>query len=108
MIKQSLKEWTEEGKKRFGDNYAEWKFLCPACGHVASGQDFKEVAAKPNDMYQGCIGRHNGKGKNPDKDDNENGCNWAAFGLFGTMGKGRIIIAEDGAEVEVFDFAEVE
>ena len=33
------------------------------------------------------------------------GCNWAAYGFFGTLGKGRLIIMEDGEEVEVFAFA---
>ena len=33
------------------------------------------------------------------------GCNWAAYGFFGTMGKGRTVIMEDGKKVEVFAFA---
>lgn len=108
MIKQSLREWTEEGKERFGENYEDWKFKCPSCGHIASGKDFKDAGADANDMYQTCIGRHNGKGAYSKKaKDKGNGCNWAAFGLFKTIGKGRIVISEDGTEVEVFDFAEV-
>lgn len=103
MIKQTLDEWKKEAESRFGDKTAHWKFVCPRCGNTQSPQDFvdagvdKEEAA--SDSYQGCIGR-----KVKDK-----GCDWAAYGLFGTMGKGRIVIApDDGREVEVFDFAEVE
>lgn len=106
MQRQTLEEWLSEGKKRFGDDFTNWKFRCPACGHVASGQDFKKLGAKPNDMYQICIGRANGKGTDGMKGKDEgNGCNWAAFGLFGTLDKGRIVITPEGKEVEVFDFA---
>lgn len=109
MIKQNLNEWRKEGTRRFGDDFENWKFICPACGHIASGKNFKDAEAEPNDMYQTCIGRHNGKGNDGmESKDEGNGCNWAAFGLLGTMGKGRTVIAEDGSEVEVFDFAEVE
>ena len=101
---QTLKEWQEEAKRLFGDNAKQWKFKCPACGHVASVQDFLNVGADANSAYQECIGRHTGKGS-PKKGDTS-GCNWAAYGLFKTMGKGRTVIADDGTKVEVFDFAE--
>lgn len=108
MIKQTLEEWQSEGKRRFGDDFKNWKFKCPACGHVASGQDFKDAGADPDDMYQTCIGRHNGKGADGMRGkDNGYGCNWAAFGLFGNLGKGRIVVNE-GEEIQVFDFAEAE
>lgn len=32
----------------------------------------------------------------------EDGCDWASFGLFGTLGKGDIVVDEDGSEIEVF------
>lgn len=106
MEKQSLTEWLEEGKKRFGEDFKNWKFKCPACGHVSSIKDFIDAGADANDAYQMCIGRVNGKGADGMKGKDEgNGCNWAAFGLFGTFGKGRIVVNE-GKETEVFDFAE--
>jgi hypothetical protein len=106
MITQTLDEWMAEGKARFGEDLTNWKFKCPACGHVASGQDFKDVGADTNDMYSVCIGRKNGKGVDAMKSkDKGNGCNWAAFGLFRTLGKGRIVLNE-GKEVDVFDFAD--
>lgn len=108
IVKQTLKEWLDEGKERFGDDFLKWRFKCPACGHVASGQDFKDAGADPNDMYQACIGRHNGKGADGMKGKDEGfGCNWAAFGLFGNLSKGRVVVTPEGKEVEVFDFAEV-
>lgn len=110
MTKQSLKEWQEEGKKKFGD-LKNWAFKCPACGHVATVQDFLDAGGDINDSYQNCIGRINGKGENGMKGkDKGYGCNWAAYGLFGTLGKGRVITitTPEGKEVElaeVFDFS---
>lgn len=104
MIRQPLQEWLEEGKQKFGEDFTNWKFKCPACGHVASGQEFKDLGANLNDMYQICIGRINSKGTKNGKDEG-NGCNWAAFGLFGNLGKGRIIITPENKEIQVFEFA---
>ncbi|SET95427.1 hypothetical protein SAMN05421676_11245 [Salinibacillus kushneri] len=104
MEKLTLNEWLEEGSKLFGENKLKWKFKCPACGHLASIEDFVEHDADPNDAYQKCIGRVNGKGTK-NQTDLGHGCNWAAYGLFGTLDKGRTVISEDGDEVSVFDFA---
>ena len=107
MKKQTLEEWMTEGKKLFGEDFKTWKFKCPACGHVSSVQDFIDAGRDANDAYQDCIGRVNGKGDKNGKDKGF-GCNWAAYGLFGTLGKGRIVINPEGKEIEVFDFAKPE
>lgn len=52
------------------------------------------------------IGRFTGKGI-PQKN-SKDGCNWAAYGLLGTLGKGDIVKLPDGKEVEVFKMAEAE
>ena len=65
-------EWLAEGKRLFGDRLVDYRFRCPKCGNVASGQEFKDAGAGPNAMCCECIGRHV-KGK---------GCDWAAYGLF--------------------------
>lgn len=90
-------EWRTEGKRRFGENFEDWKFKCPSCGNIANGQEFKEAGAEPNDMYQNCIGRFNGKTK---------GCDWAAYGFFDICTV-HIKTNEDKL-VPVFDFAEEE
>ncbi|MBE7053379.1 MAG: hypothetical protein E7391_03790 [Ruminococcaceae bacterium] len=82
-------QWKEEGKRRFGDNFENWKFVCPKCGNVASGKEFKEAGAEPNAMYCECIGRYT----------NDKGCNWAAYGLFDICS-----VHVDGQPV--FEFAE--
>lgn len=104
MIKQTLAEWMNDGKELFGEDYSNWKFKCPACGHISSIQQFKESDADPNDAYQVCIGRVNGKGTK-NQTDLGYGCNWAAYGLFKTIGKGRTVVTDEGKEVKVFDFA---
>lgn len=102
MITQPLDEWRKEASVKFGARGRNWKFFCPKCGNVQSGQDFVDrghtLEQAANNAYVDCIGRHfEGVG-----------CNWAAYGLFGTLGKGRIVIDEDGKEHEIFDFAPVE
>lgn len=106
MIKQTYEEWIAEGRELFGKDFIDWKFVCPACGRVSSGWDFKEAGGEPNDMYQCCIGRLNGNMRPSSKALDGNGCDWCAFGLLKTLGKGRIVVKDD-QEIEVFDFAPV-
>jgi hypothetical protein len=108
MKEYTHQQWLDELKSRFGENIIDWAFKCPACGKVSTGKEFKDAGAAPDDMYQTCIGRFNGKGKpyldgkGPYKD----GCDWAAYGLFGTLNKGDIVIAKNGNRIEVFPMAE--
>lgn len=95
---QKFDEWEQEGIKLFGEDKKKWKFICPRCGHVASIQDFLDIGCDANDAFQNCIGRMK-KGI---------GCDWAAYGLFGTLGKGKIVISQEGKKVNVFDFAKEE
>lgn len=76
-----------KGERLFGADTAKWRFKCPRCGRVTTGQEFKEAGATPNDMYQCCIGRF----------DNSKGCDWAAFGLFD-------ICTTHVGDIPVFDF----
>lgn len=107
MKTMKIKEWKETGKKLYGDEPINWKWKCPACGHVASAMDFQKLNTDPSRAYQECIGRVNGKGTS-NGEDNGNGCKWTAFGLFKTLGKGINIVTEDGHEVEVFKYANAE
>ena len=109
MAEYSKEEWLNELRKRFGENQLNWAFVCPACGKITKMSEFKEAGAKPNDAYSTCIGRHNGKGVSgmsiKKGEHPSGGCDWAAFGLFGTLGKGDIVISEDGTKTEVFAIA---
>jgi len=42
-----LNEWLKEGKRIYGIDYANWKFVCPKCGKVQSVNSVvKEVGRK--------------------------------------------------------------
>ena len=103
-----VSEWLAEGTRLFGNEVRKWRFKCPMCGKVYSVQEFIDAGGKggPNGAYQECIGRYKGAGSPGAKDGNPDGCNWVAYGLFGTAGKGRLVQSDDGAVFEVFHYAE--
>lgn len=101
------KEWVEEGMRRFGKDWGNWKFECPMCGHVASIDEFKEAGAKdPNSAYQECIGRYTGKGS--PKEGDSSGCNWASYGLLGIPKGGTVVLTGEDTGTHIFSFAELE
>lgn len=88
-------ELVAEAAARFGNDPLKWAFVCPSCGDIANGEDFREALAKhprtnlrtdepviASDIVgKECIGRTLGalsrkayKGR---------GCDWAAYGLLG-------------------------
>lgn len=77
------KEWVAEGRRRFGSDSMKWQFVCPACGHVQSVQDYKDAGAPEGAVGFSCVGRYlNGT----PRDAFEAGagpCNYAGGGLFG-------------------------
>lgn len=104
-----VSEWLNEGKRRYGPDPLDWKFMCPICGRVYTAREHQEAGSSgPNSAYQECIGRYLGAGSYSKGKGNTNGCNWCAYGLFGTAGKGRLIEDQDGSVVEVFCFADEE
>lgn len=94
MIEQPLSEWKADAVNRFGEDVEQHIFKCPKCGRENKVSEFKEYTDSPDSAVVNCIGRYIP----------EIGCNWAAYGLFGTMGKGRVVILPNGDKVEVFDF----
>jgi len=93
-MKYTKKEWLAELENRFGKDQKNWAFVCPACGKISTVKEFNDVGANVNNAFQECIGRYTGK-EAPTKE-NKGGCNWAAYGLFGTLTGGDIVTAEDG------------
>lgn len=99
-------EWLAEGRRRFGEVYADWKFVCPICAHVASVGDFEQYADKgstPSSATCECIGRYTGakefkpKGQGP--------CNYAGYGLF-RLNPVHVIGLNPDKPVHSFAFAE--
>jgi len=109
-------EWMAKGTALYGEK-ANWAFKCPACGRVNTMGEFASILGTEK-MYQAafkCIGRVNGLGvsgmaankknlKIRDKAQ-ETGCDWAAGGLFRTLGKGYTVIDNGGDKTDVFPFA---
>lgn len=106
MIEQTRAEWLLEAGRRFGRDPLSWRFVCPRCGHEQTALDFVRLDAEPKRVYTECIGRALPADQARARfEDGPGPCDWAAFGLLGTLGKGRLVLAEDGSSVEVFDFA---
>ena len=105
MIRQTHDEWWAEAHKRF-EHREDVAFQCPACKHIATLRDFKDAGLDPEDAATNCIGRLTGKGVDFFKvgKDKGDGCNWCAYGLFGTLNGGRVVVMPDGKEILVFDF----
>lgn len=109
MNTYTLDEWRSKLRDSFGTQARDFKFVCPACGKVTSVAEFVEAGLSEDDAcnaaYQECIGRYTGAGS-PEKD--KQPCNWAAYGLFGTLGNGAIVVTPEGKRIEVFAIAETE
>ena len=86
-------EFMAEGKKRFGENRDEWRFVCIACGHVQSIGDFmrRHPGEKREDVanwiFLSCEGRR----------DKSVGCNWALGGLLHLQER---MLVETGTETD--------
>jgi len=100
---QTVADWQSEMRSKYASS-DDVAFVCPACGHIATAKEHVDAGGTLNNAPQQCIGRTTGKGTKNQKDLGD-GCNWAAFGLFGTLGKGRAIVFPDDSRCEVFDFA---
>ena len=102
-IKMTHAEWEAEAKKRFGDDFMNWAFECPACKHVATVTDYKNAGAKTAAVAQECVGRYLG-GRSAMYDEGPGPCDYAGYGLFRLSPI--IVVHPDGVEQQVFAFAE--
>lgn len=100
-------QWLAEFDRRAGKSPKAVRFVCPACGHVQTGNDFLEAGVSRETMHSliafSCIGRvlpaardAFGKGDGP--------CNYAGGGLF-RIAPIRVTF-DDGRELYAFDFAD--
>ena len=91
-MEYTIPEWQAELRRMFGSRPENYRFVCPHCGRVNRGKEFIDAGMKADDVAQACVGRIEGLG----------GCNWVAYGMFGTLGKGDTIIMLDGKRKAVF------
>lgn len=99
-------EWRKRAIEAGGGDFLNTPFKCPLCGKVSTPADFKAAGADPERAATNCIGRVIGaKGSlNSKKRPVEQPCDWAAFGLFGTLDSGMFVELEDGKTINVFSF----
>ncbi len=105
--RMTLEEWMAEGKRRFGEDMSKWRFVCPACGHVQSPDDFRPHAsegATPDSARQECIGRYLPRGEAHTIFEKGEPCNYAAYGLFRLAPL--VVTGHEGTEHQCFAFAE--
>ncbi len=98
-------EWKAEGVELFGEDMIKWKFVCPACGNIASASDFRQykgAGATPNSVTCECIGRYTGA-KTMGGDGKTKPCNYAGYGLF--RFSPLHVHQNDGHVTHCFDFA---
>jgi hypothetical protein len=100
MTTRTQDELVTELETRFGPKPMGWAFICPSCKTVTTGGDMRRAldATGRKDEYasqhlgQDCIGRI----------DSEQGCNWAAYGLFRGPD---FVVMPDGRKAPSFEIA---
>ena len=79
----SKNEWMEEGKKRFGEDFAKWKFKCPSCGKIQSYESIREEMESKSFKSKRSFRIESGKPQpSPYSECTGQDCDWVAYGLF--------------------------
>lgn len=110
MVNQTMTydEWRAEGKRLFGDDDGDWRFVCPMCEHVQTPRDFgkyKDQGAKPDMAAFNCIGRFT---ETPAKAFGTRGkkilgpCDYTSGGLFNVNPVE--LVMKDGSKYRIFAF----
>jgi hypothetical protein len=104
----TLSEWRAEATRRGNGSMLDCPMRCPLCKNVATPRMFKEAGGDPERAAQECIGRLVGAqgGLHVRKKPMPQPCDWAAFGLFGSLNEGHFVVTEDGKRINVFSFAD--
>ena len=92
----SIDDWKAKAAKLYGDDAKQWRFKCPSCGEVQTGQEFidNNVDDPIGKFYFSCTGRWvDGRG-----------CNWTLGGLFQIHNVE--VVNEEGEAVPVMEFAD--
>lgn len=100
--------WLARGRALFGPDWRQWRFVCPSCGHVQSGEDFLpfmgEEAARSVVGYA-CIGRYDGVHGAVPMWSEPGPCNYSNGGLLCIAD---VYVIHQGARIPVFAFDERE
>lgn len=120
----SEKDWNRIGAELFGPNKLDWRFVCPACGHVSTGRRLLELdISDAGRVRRECEGRFNPsalegcpkelrggtKAKRLERLEQiaafrkQHGCDW-----FGGMGVDTVFVMEGTGLSNVFCFDHLE
>ena len=111
LIEYDFFAWMAEGERRFGADIGGWRFVCPACKHVQSVNDFKphkDKGATPEDARFNCIGRYSGANPNAGlagTGKEQGPCNYTSGGLFDLR---PVVVKTKDGPIKSFAFAETE
>lgn len=100
-------QWEAEGKRRFGEDWMDWKFVCPMCKHVASMKDWKEVGASEGEVAFSCVGRHMEEARSAMFSKGGGPCDYTGGGLF-QLNPIHVKYRDGDGVRQCFDFAPVE
>jgi len=106
-LKISHEQWLAEAERRYGASLRKIRVVCPACGHIQSGEDFLKYMT-PDKAIQvfafSCIGRFNGSATRGAFEKGQGPCDYTNGGLI-TLGP-ICVEFEEGKERLTFDFAD--
>lgn len=96
-------EWFAEGERLYGPDRMKWKFVCPVCGHVATGEEWLKAGANKSNIGFSCIGRWLPGTRSAFEERGVGPCNYAGGGLFQLN---PVTITHEGEEDRYFEFAD--
>lgn len=105
LLPLSHKDWLAEAERRFGPDPMLWRFVCPACHHVATVKDWKDAGAPEGGAAFSCVGRWTNATRDAFARSGKGPCNYAGGGLFPL--NPQPVVMENGATRHAFAFAEV-
>lgn len=103
QTEMTFNAWRTEGERRFGPDRNLWRFVCPACGHVASWADWKAVGAPEGAEGFACVGRWTQGSRSAMYANGPGPCDYTGGGLFQLN---PVLVQKDGESTTFFAFAE--
>ncbi len=105
------KTWRKKGLELYGKDLKKWKFRCPICNCVQSGEDFEKLESFKGDWrsfsHFSCLGRWTENPYRPfgkSHKNKKNGCDYTSGGLF-VVNKLQVK-APDSKNTPIFQFAD--
>jgi len=104
-VTMTLEEYMAEAERRFGPDRLNWRWVCPACHHVASAREYKDAGAPSSAPGLDCIGRYGNLQRRTAFGTNSEGpgpCDYSSGGLFNVN---PVRVSHEGRDHYVFELA---